>query len=396
MSGERSVRGVTVVGGGIGALEGVLALRALLDDVAIEMIAPSTAADYKPLSVLVPFALGEMPELDLARFAADQRASLRRDTLVELRPEDHELVTGRGERLRYEALLVAAGARAVEGVPGAMTFRGPGDTRQLGLLFEEYAAGELGSIAFVVPDERAWTLPAYELALLAANTLSARGVSGVRISIVTAEPAPLASFGERASTAIGDLLRLTGIEVHASKRAQRLEHGRLITDDAEIAASRAVALPVLLGPALAGLPHDEQGFIPTDAHGRVDGLEDVYAAGDAIDYPIKQGGLAAQQADAAAESIAARLGAELEPRPFTPVLRGLLMTGTTTSYLEADLSAPDDAPAPELSLFRPSSKVFGRHLLRYLGVEDAVDQGSDEREGISLEWAQSPSTDDHR
>ena len=38
-------------------------------------------------------------------------------------------------------------------------------------------------------------------------------------------------------------------------------------------------------------------------------LEAVYAAGDATDFPIKQGGLATQQADAVAERIAARAGA---------------------------------------------------------------------------------------
>jgi sulfide:quinone oxidoreductase len=391
MAAENSGRGVTVAGGGIAALEGVLALRALLADVALEMIAPRTAADYQPLSVLVPFALGEMPELDLTRFATDQRVSLRRDTLVEVRPSQHELRTGGGERLPYEVLLVAAGAQAVEGVPGSMTFRGPGDTRRLGLLFEEYANGDLGTLAFVVPSERAWTLPAYELALLAANTLSARDVTGVEIKVVTAEPAPLASFGPRASGAIADLLAMTGIAVHTATRVERLEKGRLITDGDEIPASRAVALPLLLGPRLAGLPHDENGFIPTDAHGRVDGLDDVYAAGDAIDYPVKQGGLAAQQADAAAESIAARLGAELEPRPFRPVLRGLLLTGLTTSYLEADLSEPERAPAPRPAMFRPSSKVFGHHLLRYLGVAEDVDREAEKGEGIPLELESSGS-----
>jgi sulfide:quinone oxidoreductase len=203
--------------------------------------------------------------------------------------------------------------------------------------------------------------------------------------VVTAEPAPLASFGDRASATIADLLKLSGIELHTGTRAERLTGGRLVAEDDEIAASRAVALPVLLGPRLAGLPHDEDGFIPTDEHGLVEGLEDVYAAGDAIAYPIKQGGLAAQQADAAAESIAARLGADVDPEPFRPVLRGLLLTGLTTTYLEADLSAPGDAPAPQPALFRPSSKVFGRHLLRYFGVEDVLDREAGEQPGVPVE-----------
>ena len=61
-----------------------------------------------------------------------------------------------------------------------------------------------------------------------------------------------------------------------------------------------------------------------DEHGRVSGIEDVYAAGDATTFPIKQGGLAAQQAVAAAEAIVARHGTDLDPQPFRPVLRGML------------------------------------------------------------------------
>ena len=79
----------------------------------------------------------------------------------------------------------------------------------------------------------------------------------------------------------------------------------------------------LRGPFLPGLPHDLEGFIPTDLHGLVAGELDVYAAGDATAYPIKQGGVAAQQADAVAEAIAARLGAPVEPQSFRPVVRGL-------------------------------------------------------------------------
>ena len=51
------------------------------------------------------------------------------------------------------------------------------------------------------------------------------------------------------------------------------------------------------------------------------GLAGVYAAGDGAAFPIKQGGLAAQQADAVAESIAAAVGARVTPEPFRPVLR---------------------------------------------------------------------------
>ena len=64
-----------------------------------------------------------------------------------------------------------------------------------------------------------------------------------------------------------------------------------------------------LRSAVRGIPLGEHGFIRVNPHGEVPGVDRIYAAGDGVDFPIKHGGLSSQQADAAAESIAARAGA---------------------------------------------------------------------------------------
>jgi sulfide:quinone oxidoreductase len=76
------------------------------------------------------------------------------------------------------------------------------------------------------------------------------------------------------------------------------------------------------------LPQDDDFFVAVDESCRVAGLEDVYAAGDITTFPVKQGGLAAQQADVAASVIAAAAGAKVAPEPFEPVLRGLLLSSS--------------------------------------------------------------------
>ena len=101
-----------------------------------------------------------------------------------------------------------------------------------------------------------------------------------------------------------------------------------------------ITVPELQGPRLDGIPATRDGFIPIDSHGRVGGLADVYAAGDITDFPLKQGGIATQLADVAAEAIAAQTGADLVPQPFRPVLRALLLTGGEPLYLRRKLPGP--------------------------------------------------------
>jgi sulfide:quinone oxidoreductase len=134
---------------------------------------------------------------------------------------------------------------------------------------------------------------------------------------------------------------------------------------------RTVSLPLLEGPRLAGIPFDEEGFIPVDDHGRVSHTLDVYAAGDATDFAVKQGGIACQQADAVAEDIAAAAGASIDPAPFRPVLRGKLLTGAGVQFLRHDLAGGNgESATSELKLWSGATKVAGRYLGPWLARAD--------------------------
>jgi sulfide:quinone oxidoreductase len=190
------------------------------------------------------------------------------------------------------------------------------------------------------------------------------------VTIVTAEDAPLALFGSVASQTVSDLLADAGIEVIAGEYPVAFESGALrLVPDGHLRADRVIALPWLEGPRIPGLPHDARGFIPVDGFGAVAGVADVYAAGDVADFPIKQGGLAAQQADVVAEVLAARAGVDLTPQPFRPVLRGMLLTGSTPAYLRAEVSGGrGESVASDGALWWPPSKIAGRYLAPYLAA----------------------------
>jgi sulfide:quinone oxidoreductase len=188
------------------------------------------------------------------------------------------------------------------------------------------------------------------------------------MAIVTPEMHPLAAFGASVGDTVAELLARHGIELVTSVAPAAAVAGELLLEDGRsLLAERTVALPRLTGPDIAGLPTDAEGFIPVDEHGRVRGLKNVYAAGDAASWPVKQGGLAAQQADVVAESLAEWAGAPLRPTPFRPVLRGILLAGDEPLFLRADARIGRDLSLARLKpLWWPPAKVAGRYLAPYL------------------------------
>ena len=294
-------------------------------------------------------------------------------------------LTADGRRLPFAALVVAVGARAAPGVPGALAFSGPQDVPAVTGVLDAAAGGAVRAIVFTMASGVAWTLPLYELAIMTAIELRDRGADDVAVRIVSPEAAPLQLFGGAASAATGRLLRERGIEFTHGRVESYAEGGARLAGGGVVAADAAIALPPLEGPWIEGLPGDDHGFIPVDAHGRVTGARGVYAAGDATTFPIKQGGLATQQADAAAEAVAADLGLRTTAEPFRPVLRGLLLTGGAPLYLRAELAEHEtgvsrviDAMGGEAStraLWWPPGKVAGRYLAPYLATARPVALG---------------------
>src|SRR5436190_1120570 len=120
---------------------------------------------------------------------------------------------------------------------------------------------------------------------------------------------------------------------------------------------RLVALPELRGPQVRGLPHDREGFVPIDEYGRVRGVDRVWAAGDATDFPVKHGGVSAQLADSIAQSVAALAGACPGPSPFEPVLEGVLVTGGTPRYLRGRATGGHGAESELTEVSRRTAPV---------------------------------------
>ena len=313
---------VVIAGGGIAAMEAMLALHELAGRrIRMEMIAPGEQMLHRAASVARPFGLGGPPPASLEELTRQCGARRRRGSVVSVDVGRRQVATNGGEFVHYDELIVATGARTSDAIRGALTFTGPSDTRALGELLDACERGEVESVVFALPTAATWALPLYELAIMAAVDLRSRGAA-TRLTLVTPEPSPLWIFGERAGEAIRGLLQARDIRlVHG--RPAAFERGALrLAGGDQIAADACMALPTHRGPAITGLPADTQGFVPVDVHGAVRGVLYVHAAGDATSFPIKQGGLASQQADAVAAAIAADLGAIDTARRSGPCCAG--------------------------------------------------------------------------
>jgi sulfide:quinone oxidoreductase len=361
---------VLIAGGGVAGLEAAFALRELAGDrVSLTVLAPASEFVYRPNAVKEPFTRGYAQRYPLATLAAEAGAELVHDALDRVDVDRRLAYTAAGAELSYDALLLGLGAKLGERYEHVTTVDDARIDEHLHGLVLDVEGGYVKRLAFVVPAPVPWPLPVYELALLTAQRAWEMGPE-LSVTIFTPERAPLIVFGEDASREVAQLLSDRGIEVVTSAyceipKAQTIDvspGGRHFEFD------RIVALPELRGPTIEGIPQDGGGFVPVDEFCRVRGAERVYAAGDATDFPVKHGGIAAQQADTAARSIAALAGAPVKPEPLDPVLEGVLVTGDQPLYFKAQLAGGHGSGREVIGTPVPAStpKIAARYLAAHL------------------------------
>ena len=370
---------VVIAGGGVAALETAFALRALAgESVRMTLVAPEREFVYRPMTVREPFALGPARGHPLAQIANDVGAELITDSVAWVDAPRRVVHIDGAAQLRYDALMLAVGARTHARHPHAITVDDRRLDDTLHGLIQDVEGGYVHRLAFVIPGPFVWPLPAYELALMTASRAHEMNIE-LAITIVTTEVDPLAVFGDGASSAVAQLLHERGITTITSARCE-VPDSRLVVinpGDRHLAVDRVVALPELRGPAVRGLQAGFRGFIPVDDHCKVTGVERVFAAGDAIDFPVKHGGLAAQHADTAAQAIAALAGIDIDPQPLDAVIRGILLTGAKPRYLTAQLIAGYGyrSEITYTPTWSPPTKIAARYLAPYLdelGVSGSV------------------------
>src|SRR4051794_29441988 len=232
-TGDRPFR-VVIAGGGVAGLEALLALRDLAGDrVAVTLLSAEREFSYRPMAVAEPFARGHARRHDLAEIAAACGAGFLRGALAEVDDERRTAVMADGRTLGYDALLVAVGAGSEPALARAQTWTPEADADVFAGLLSDLEEGYSKRVAFVVPSEVAWPLPAYELALMTAWDARDMGQDDVEVTVYTPEDEPLAIFGAAASAALRADLDEAGVKV---------ETGVVVRED-PAAPTRLIAQP---------------------------------------------------------------------------------------------------------------------------------------------------------
>jgi sulfide:quinone oxidoreductase len=334
---------VVICGAGIAGIEGLLRLRRLAgDQIDVTLLSPADHLVYRPLAVLEPFAAGAVRRYPIQQIAADAGAHWLRDALAWVDRNQRVVHTISGRALAYDALLLALGGRELPSPEHTVVFTGREAERTYGSVLAAVDAGDIGNLAFILPDGPTWPLPLYELALLTAQRARDND-RPLEIAFVTAERRPLHAFGGDAGEVMAGLLQQAGVTLYSDSTGNIPGAGHLILQPSglELYPDRIVTLPAITGPNIHGIPgFAVDRFLHVDEFCRVRDTDGrIFAAGDATDLPVKQGGVGAQQADTAAAGIAHLAGAAEAPEPLRPVIRGMLLTGRDPLYLAAHLIA---------------------------------------------------------
>ncbi|HET6508107.1 MAG TPA: FAD/NAD(P)-binding oxidoreductase [Baekduia sp.] len=312
---------VVVVGGGPAATELGFVLREHAPGaVALTYVVPPPGASARPMPGVEAFSEARRRAHDLPTVVSALGARLRSGRVVSVDGDRHRVQLADGGVVPYDLLVLAPGARARRVLDSAaLTLYGDAGPMAADRVIAELHGDHRRPLSFVVPPGVTRAPSLYELAVLAGLEARARA-PGARLRLFTPEPAPLSTFERGARTGIADLLEEAGVAVVPSASVFEALDGRarvgavrtLLGDD------HLVALPVLEGPALPGVPTTPDGFIPIDDHGAVCGLEDVFAAGDGTTCPVKHVDVACSQASTIADVIAARAGVEeILPGPWS-------------------------------------------------------------------------------
>lgn len=352
---------VVVVGGGFAGLEAAFLVRMRLHDaVDLTLVSDRDTWVFKPNSIYIPF--GAEPDsllVDLAKPLRKRHISFHQTRVKSVDPDTKHVELEDATSLPYDFLILATGSgMRPEEIPGLSEHTESIWTNEemLGLraalaaLREDASAGEKREVLFLVPPNNKCAGPLYEMVFMLETWLRRNDVrDNVQITYSTFEQSYIQAFGPRLHEVVTEEFRQRGVSGHVGEFVEEIRPG-----EARYAGGAARSFDTLISfpPYTAavsyeGLPQDDRGFLSTEfATRQVLGHPEIYAPGDAGDFPVKQAFLAFLQADAVAEHIAGQVDGKRARVEFDPVSMCIMEMFDTATFAQVPLELTGDPSAP--------------------------------------------------
>jgi NADH dehydrogenase FAD-containing subunit len=352
---------IAILGAGFAGLETAFLLRMRLRDRAdITVVSEREAFTFRPNTIYVPFGAdpGDLV-VDLSKPFRRRRIEFVEGSAAAADPAEHTVELRDGRRVAYDKLVIATGAgMSLEEIPGlaehAATIWTPQSMLGVRERFEQVraaaAAGERSRVLFLIPPNNKCAGPLYEIVMMFETWLRRAGVRDqVDITWSTFEQSYIQAFGPRLHDVVTAEFSERGIDGHTNEVVTQVDPAEArFADGSSRAFDHLIAFPPYVSAVTYGaLPSDERGFIQTEqATRQVVGHPDIYAPGDAGDFPVKQAFLAFLQADTVAEHIAAEAGMHEFERPFDPVSMCIMEMFDKATFAQVPLELTGDPARP--------------------------------------------------
>lgn len=368
---------ITILGSGFAALTAARQLRRRNVEATITMISPRDELHFLPSVIWIPAGLrsGAGLKVPLANFFRKHRVNFVRASVTGLKDNGRTTVTDQGE-FANDHLIVATGGKFIRKLPGIEHALIPCDGIAAG---EEIARrldalkGGTIAVGFASNPNEPGAMrggPMFEFLFIIDTLLRQRGRRD-DFKIVFFSPAsrPGARLGERAVDGLLAEMQCRGIATKLGRKVLRFEQRKVVIEDDEIDADLILFMPGLTGPdwlANSGLPLSDGGMIKADALCRVEGLRNVWVAGDVGSFPgpdwmPKQAHQADLQAIALAANVAAIESGKEPSYRFKPEL--VCIVDTLDAGMLVFRNLHFNFVGPKLKLFHWLKRIFERHYL---------------------------------
>jgi NADH dehydrogenase FAD-containing subunit len=352
---------IVVLGAGFAGLETAFLLRMRMRDAAdLTVVSERNAFTFRPNTIYVPF--GADPNdlvVELAKPFHRRHVTFVGGRVAGVDPDVHEVRLDGGSKVDYEKLVIATGAGMRPGeIPGlaehAATIWTPesmlGVRERFQRVLSDAGEGRRSRVLFLIPPNNKCAGPLYEIVMMFETWLR-REHARQQVEIVwsTFEQTYIQAFGPRLHEVVSTEFEQRGIEGHTEDLVTEIAPGAArYADGTTRAFDHLIAFPPYVSAVrYDSLPSDDRGFIETESATRqVAGHPDIYAPGDAGDFPVKQAFLAFLQADTVAEHIAAGAGLHAFEKPFDPVSMCIMEMFDKATFAQVPLEVTGDPSRP--------------------------------------------------